>query len=109
MDENAHGAITTGLRLRLVDVLTTQEDGHSGASDLDILDRATKLQRIVFTQDSDFLIEGNRRLQGGIEFGGIVYAHQLLVQIGDCVRDLEIIAKLGEPEEFLNRVQFLPL
>jgi len=39
----------------------------------------------------------------------VVYGHQLLVQIGDCVRDLELIAKLGKPREFANRVQFLPL
>lgn len=28
---------------------------------------------------------------------------------GDCVRDLEIIAKAGHPEDFANRVQYLPL
>jgi hypothetical protein len=28
MDENVHGAITIGLRLRGVDVLTVQEDGR---------------------------------------------------------------------------------
>jgi len=31
------------------------------------------------------------------------------VSIGDCVRDLEIIAKVGSPEDFANRVQYLPL
>ncbi|ASC69881.1 hypothetical protein XM38_008110 [Halomicronema hongdechloris C2206] len=29
MDENVHGAITTGLRIREVDVLTVQEDGRA--------------------------------------------------------------------------------
>jgi hypothetical protein len=37
MDENVHGAITTGLRLRGVDVLTVQEDSHSGIADPIIL------------------------------------------------------------------------
>ena len=33
MDENVHGGITNGLRLRGVDIVTAQEDGHSGAAD----------------------------------------------------------------------------
>lgn len=60
MDENVHGAITTGLRLRGVDVLTVQEDDRAGLPDPLVLDRAMELERIVFTQDSDFLIEANR-------------------------------------------------
>ena len=40
---------------------------------------------MIFTQDSDFLIEA-------IEFIGI----------GDRIRDLELIAKLGKSEEFIN-------
>jgi Domain of unknown function (DUF5615) len=109
MDENVHGAITIGLRLRDIDVVTVQEDGRSSFPHPVILDRATELNRIVFSQDQDFLIEGNRRQQEGIYFNGIVYAHQLFISIGDCVRDIEIIATLGRPEEFINRVQFLPL
>ena len=42
-------------------------------------------------------------------FAGVVYAHQLMVSIGDCIRDLELIAKLGNPEEFVNRIQYLRL
>jgi len=33
----------------------------------------------------------------------------LRVAIGTCVSDLEIIAKAGEPEDIVNRIQFLPL
>jgi len=109
MDENVHGAITTGLRLRGVDVVTVQEDERSGIPDDLVLGRATELGRIVFSQDRDLLVEAKRYQSKGILFPGVVYGHQLLVQIGDCVRDLELIAKLGEPQEFANRVQFLPL
>ena len=38
-----------------------------------------------------------------------LYAQQRIVTIGDCVRDLEIIAKASEPEDLVNMVQFLPL
>ncbi|MEC4895224.1 MAG: hypothetical protein SAL07_17945 [Oscillatoria sp. PMC 1051.18] len=44
-----------------------------------------------------------------IDFPGVIYARQLYVSIGDCIRDLEIIAKVGNAEDFVNQVQFLPL
>ena len=109
MDEHIHRAITAGLRLRGVDVLTVQEDKHTGFPDPIILDRATELQRLLFSQDEDFLAEANHRQELGVNFTGIIYAPQLLVSIGDCVRDLEIISQAGQPEEFANRVQYLPL
>jgi hypothetical protein len=31
------------------------------------------------------------------------------VTIGQCIRDLEMIAKVGEPEDLAGRVEFLPL
>lgn len=40
---------------------------------------------------------------------GIIYAHQLRVSIGTCVDDLEIIAEVGEPEDLVNGVRYLPL
>ena len=56
-----------GLRLRDIDVLTVQEDDRSGISDTLLLDRATELQRVVFSQDQDFLIEAQRRQVGGVQ------------------------------------------
>lgn len=109
MDEHIHRAITTGLRLRGVDVLTVQEDQRTGFPDPIILDRATELQRLLFTQDDDFLAEANRRQEQCVNFTGIIYAYQLSVSVGDCVRDLEIISQAGKLEEFANRVQYLPL
>ena len=109
MDENVHRGITDGLRIRNVDVLTVQEDGRTGFRDPVILDRATELERVLFSQDDDFLTEATRRQQERKNFSGVVYAHKLRVSVGDCVRDLEIIAKAAYPEELANRVQYLPL
>jgi hypothetical protein len=109
MDEHIHKGITDGLRQRGVDVLTVQEDGRTGTPDPLVLDRATELQRIIFTQDQDFLAEANRRQVEGMSFAGVIYAHQRLVTIGDCIRDLEIIAKASDPEDLANCVQYLPL
>lgn len=109
MDVHVHRAITTGLRLRDVDVLTAQEDGHRTAVDDLLLDRATELKRILFTQDEDLLAEAKQRQMQAISFAGIIYAHQLRITIGRCVNDLELLAKAVEPEELANRVEYLPL
>lgn len=61
MDENVPRAITGGLRLRGVDVLTVQEDGRRGLDDPRVLDRATELGRVLFSQDEDLLVEARRR------------------------------------------------
>jgi hypothetical protein len=67
------------------------------------------LARAVFTQDGDFLREGAERQLAGRPFAGIVYAHQIEVTIGQCLHDLEIIAKAGETSDLENRIIFLPL
>jgi len=109
MDQHVPRAITVGLRLRGVDVLTAYEDDASELDDPELLDRAGELEHVLFTQDDDLLAEATRRQREGISFRGVVHAHQLRVSIGACIRDLEIIAKAGEPEDMHNGVQFLPL
>jgi hypothetical protein len=108
MDHHVPRAITIGLRLRDVDVITAYEDGTSEWEDSELLDRATELGRVLFTQDDDLLAEATKRQRDETTFLGIIYAHQLRVSIGTCIHDLEIIAKAGEPEDLLNEVKFLP-
>src|SRR5438045_3851514 len=109
MDVHVPSAITRALVLKSVDVLTSQLDGTTEMEDSDLLDRATELERVLFSQDEDLLAEGAKRQRSGQAFAGVVYAHQLEVNIGQCVRDVEIIAKAGDPAEFANRVEYLPL
>ena len=109
MDQHIPRAITEGLRLRGVDVITAFEDGADKMEDAELLDRASKLGRVLFTQDNDLLSEGAIRQKKGISFNGVIYAHQMRVSIGTCIHDLEIIAKAGEAEDLLNKIQFLPL
>ena len=47
-------------------------------------------------------------LQTGPAFSGVVYAHQLGISIGQAVRDLELIAKILDPDDMQNRVEYLP-
>ena len=65
MDVHVRRAVTAGLRLRGVDVLTAQEDGNRELLDPELLDRATELGRVLFTQDDDLLREAKRRQQTG--------------------------------------------
>ena len=101
--------MTEGLRLRGVTVLTAQEDGAGELSDEALLGRATARGAVLFTQDDDLLREAAQRQQRGEAFAGVIYAHQLKVTVGQCIRDLEILALAGEPEDFANRVDYLPL
>ena len=109
MDHHVPAAVTDGLRSRGIDVLTAFEDGHADADDPVILARATRLGRIVFTRDRDFLAIGRAAQSSGTAFGGIVYAHQLRVTIGQLVRDLELICQLIEPDEARSQIYHLPL
>jgi hypothetical protein len=109
MDQHVPRAITMGLRRRGVDVLTAHEDGSHELSDPDLLDRASQLNRVLFTRDSDLLAETAQRQQEGTHFAGVIYAHQLRVSIGKCVEDLEIIAQTGESQDLANTFIFLPL
>lgn len=109
MDVNVPYAVTTGLRLRGIDVLTAQEDGASELKDSELLERAAALGRVLFTQDEDLLREAARRQKTGKRFAGVVYAHQLNVTIGQCVNDLELISRASDPQEWVNCVGHLPL
>ena len=91
-DVHVPSAIADGLRLRGVDVLRAQEDGTPELNDPLLLDR-----------------EANRRQREREHFAGIIFAHQLNVTIRDCVRDLEIVARVTGPDEWIGRVEYLPL
>ena len=109
MDHHVPRAITNGLRLRHVDVLTAYEDKAHELDDSALLDRATALGRALFTQDDDLLVEAKQRQQRDIPFCGVIYAQQRDVSIGQSIQDLELIALLGTEEDLNNRVIYLPL
>ena len=95
--------------MRGVDVITAYEDGAGMMSDSELLDRASRLGRVLFSQDDDLIVEAVKRQKENISFFGVIYAHQLRTSIGACIRELEIIAKAADREELVNRILFLPL
>jgi predicted nuclease of predicted toxin-antitoxin system len=74
MDVHVHRGITDGLRSRGVVVLTAQEDDTAEWEDPDLLDRASALNRVLFTNDQDFLRIVAARQQLGTPFAGVIYA-----------------------------------
>ncbi len=109
MDENVQDAITHGLRLRGVDVLSVREDGYGGRTDSNVFLRANAQGRVLFSRDSDLIIEAIRYQNNALPFTGVIYARQNILTAGQCIADLEFCALAGEPADFANQIRYLPL
>jgi predicted nuclease of predicted toxin-antitoxin system len=103
LDENAPVAVALGLRQRGIDVTTSQEVGLLGASDQEPLAYATGEGRIIFTQDSDFLIIAAQVTA----HPGIIYARNNSRSIGQIVQALELIHGVLTVEEMRGHIEFL--
>ena len=109
MDVHVPAAISEGLRHLGHDVLTAQADDAARLSDEELLFRATELGRVLFTQDDDFLRLVARNQLRGVDFSGVLYAHQLSAGIGPLVSDLDLVLSACDAEELAGRVTYLPL
>jgi len=109
MDVHVKAAITAGLRRRGIDVVTAQEDGGTRLEDGALLERATALQRVLFSQDDDLLAVARTRQTAGVFFAGRIYGHQLAATVGKYVLDLEVVCQVLNPEDIANRIEYLPL
>ena len=102
LDENVDHAVAHGLRLRGVDVTTTTDANLIGASDAEQLSFALGENRVIFTQDQDFL----RHHQAGSEHAGIVYSRQGAHSVGKIIRFLHFMSDCLEPEDMRGKVEF---
>lgn len=109
MDVHVPSAVTAGLRRLGVDVITAQEDEGQRLEDEALLTRATELDRVLFTQDDDFLAIAARWQSRSREFSGVLYSHQLGPGIGELVGDLELIAACADQDELRRHVVYLPI
>jgi hypothetical protein len=108
MDHHVHRGIIEGLRRRGVNVLTAFEDGSERLDDDALLLRATTLDRVLFTQDQDFLEIVPRWQTMDRPFAGVVYAVQQHIDIGRTIDYLGLIAELISAEEIRNRIEYVP-
>ncbi len=102
LDESVDHAISHGLRLRGLDVTTTTDAELIAAPDTDHIMYALEENRVIFTQDQDFL----RRHQAGDEHAGIVYSRQGLHSIGEIVRYLHFLSDCLEPQDMRGQLEF---
>lgn len=101
-DEHSANAIAEGLRRRGVDALTTVEAGRLGASDEEQLAFAAQQERVLFTQDDDFL----RLHAAGVEHAGIAYTRQG-ASLGDIIRGLMLVYEVLDVNDLKNHVEHL--
>jgi hypothetical protein len=89
--------------------VTAEGDGAAATADEQLLQRATNLGRVLFTNDADLLVIAAQWLSLGRTFVGVVYAEQLRITIGQAIADLELLSTATEANEWQNRVEYLPL
>ncbi|MCH8293482.1 DUF5615 family PIN-like protein [Candidatus Poribacteria bacterium] len=102
LDENVHNAVANGLRRSGIDVTTTSEAGLIGASDEEHINFAREDQRVIFTQDRDFL----RWHHASVSHAGIAYCARGVRTIGEITESLIFIWEVLDPEDMENRVEF---
>ncbi len=107
MDVHVPLSITRGHRRRGVDVVTAQDDQTTRFPDSDLLERATELGRLLFSQDEDLLAEAVLRQRNGKAFATVIFARQLDLSIGRCIADLEALAKAAGSGDAQGQIIFL--
>ncbi|MEW6161526.1 MAG: DUF5615 family PIN-like protein [Verrucomicrobiota bacterium] len=108
-DVHVPGPVVAQLRLRGVDILASTEEGRERATDEELLELATSMQRIMITQDIRFRVRAEEWLRSRKTFAGLIFAHQRYVSFGQMVLDLELIAKATDPSDWENHIEQLPL
>jgi hypothetical protein len=63
----------------------------------------------MVSRDQDMLAHATRFMSAGIEFTGLIYAHQLGITIGQFIADLELLCLVEDSEYVRNRIEWLPL
>jgi len=109
MDVHVPAAITKGLRIRGVDVLTAQEDGFQLEVDPRVLERCAELRRVLFTRDRDFIKIVNSLSFAGRPFAGVFFAYSKATPFARIIDDLLLIANTSDWEEWQNRFEVIPL
>ena len=102
LDENIATAIAEGLRRRGIDVTTTVEANLIGATDASHLEYAIRDQRVIVTQDTDFL----RATATSRTHCGIVFITRSNHSFGDIIRHLLLINDSMSESEMYGSVEF---
>jgi predicted nuclease of predicted toxin-antitoxin system len=91
-DESVDVAIAKGLQRRGIDAFSARERDKFGLTDEEQLIFAKEEKGAIFTHDADFLRIAVRWVNEGKTHCGVIYCHQTAYGIGDCIRNLKILA-----------------
>ena len=103
LDENIADAVADGLRRHHIDVTTTHDAGLSGEMDDAHIEFARLHQRIIFTQDRDFLALA----ASCVRHHGLVYCHQQTRTIGQMIAFLVLLNECVGESEMPNRIEYV--
>ena len=110
-DEDVHGDIIDGLRRRqpAVDLIRVQDVGLGHTPDSMILEWAAQQGRVVVSVDKKTLaVAAWDRVARGLPMPGVAILRVLLT-IGQAIHELELIALVGNPDDFRDQVIYLPM
>ena len=103
LDEHVNQAIARGLRRRGVDVTTSVDVSLLGESDERHIEFARQNERVIFTQDVDYL-HWHRQ---GLPYAGIVYASPESRSVGEIVRFLCLLHE-GVEQQAMQKCRRIP-
>jgi predicted nuclease of predicted toxin-antitoxin system len=103
MDQHIPSAASQGLRRHGIDVLTAQDAGRCGLSDLEQLDFATAHERVMVTFDTDYLALH----QAGAKHAGIAWCQEQKHSIGQLIQILQILHGVTDRAGMRNQVEYL--
>jgi len=103
LDESLSPAIAGQLRLRGIDIVTVRDLDLLGDSDVNHLERAAAMKRVLVTADADFLVMAAE----GAKHSGIIYGRQNKHSIGEWVTKLDLICAVYSADEMENHVEYL--
>jgi hypothetical protein len=106
-DEHVNAAIVQALERRGMDVVTVQERGNEGADDAVLLAEALAEQRVLLTNDSDFLVLAAQCAAESRTFAPIFFWPQQRRGIGEIVRSIIREASGTDYASACSRVYFL--
>lgn len=110
-DENFNGKITKGLKREYpeLEIVRVQDTEMYQSPDPDLLIWATKNNFILLTHDAKTMPKYVReQLAQGLRVTGVILVRDT-IPIRDVIDDLLAIAQASSPEEWQNKVTFLPL
>jgi len=104
-DESVDVAIAQGLQRRGVEAFSARERNKLGFTDEEQLIFAREEKAAILTHDADFLQIAARWVDEGRTHCGVIYCHQTAYGIGDCIRNLKILATVLNSEDMIYSAQ----